>query len=172
MRFGKDITGQRFGHLIAIKKIAKRPNRWLFRCDCGNTAVTRLSKAVYGTTVSCGCRRIEVIRAYNAAQSHTFHGMSKTTEYRTYAGAKGRCQNPDNKAYHNYGGRGIEFRFKSFAEFFAELGYKPSPELTIDRIDNDGHYESGNVRWATRAQQRKNCRRPRKGLKRNRRKKL
>lgn len=73
-----------------------------------------------------------------------------------YFSAKGRCQNPNNLGFHRYGGRGIEFRFKSFEEFHAEMGDRPTLKHSIDRIDNDGHYESGNVRWATQTVQARN----------------
>ena len=77
-------------------------------------------------------------------------------EYRAYRHAKTRCNLPSVPCYGYYGGRGIEFRFTSFQEFFAALGVKPSPSHSIDRINNDGHYEAGNVRWATRIEQRNN----------------
>lgn len=78
-------------------------------------------------------------------------------EHRAYEKAKERCNNPNNKAYKNYGGRGIEFRFKSTAEFDAELGPRPKGK-SLDRINNDGHYEKGNVRWASKKEQQNNRR--------------
>ena len=90
------------------------------------------------------------------------HARSKdrpaSREYTSYVQAKGRCQNCKDDAYHNYGGRGIEFRFESFEQFLAELGLKPSPKHSIDRIDVNGHYEPGNVRWATHSEQQLNKR--------------
>jgi hypothetical protein len=81
-----------------------------------------------------------------------------TPEYQAWADAKSRCTNPNHKRYSDWGGRGIEFRFESFADFYMELG--PRPEgYTLDRINNEGHYETGNVRWATRTQQQHNRRR-------------
>ena len=78
-------------------------------------------------------------------------------EQKAYADARRRCQNPEHPVYGYYGARGIEFRFVSFAQFMSTLG--PRPEgMTLDRIDNDGHYEPGNVRWATRSQQQRNKR--------------
>jgi hypothetical protein len=85
------------------------------------------------------------------------HGLSGTPEYKAFACAKIRCTHPNAKRYKDYGGRGIEFRFSSFEEFLTMLG--PRPEgMTLDRINNDGHYEPGNVRWATWSEQNKNRR--------------
>jgi hypothetical protein len=72
--------------------------------------------------------------------------------------AKGRCTNVHNKDYLDYGGRGIKFLFNAFQEFFTELGSKPSHQHSLDRKDNDGNYEPGNVRWATKVEQRNNRR--------------
>lgn len=74
-----------------------------------------------------------------------------------YKWAKARCNNPNVKQYQDYGGRGIEFRFTSFQEFLEELGPRPTGFM-LDRIDNNGHYEIGNVRWATRQDQNNNKR--------------
>jgi hypothetical protein len=86
------------------------------------------------------------------------HGMSKTTEYRIYEDAKRRCRNPQRRDYHLYGGRGIEFRFASFEDFYSKLGERPSKNHSLDRIENSGHYETGNVKWSTAKQQAANRR--------------
>lgn len=75
-----------------------------------------------------------------------------------YMAARRRCNDSNNSGYKWYGGRGIEFRFKSFVEFIDHIGRKPSKEYSLDRIDNNGHYEIGNVRWATIDLQLKNRR--------------
>lgn len=79
-------------------------------------------------------------------------------ERTAFHGAKARCTNPKEPCYPRYGGRGIEFRFDSFEEFFVEVGPKPTPEHSLDRKDVDGHYEPGNVRWATQEEQQRNRR--------------
>ncbi len=81
------------------------------------------------------------------------HGMSKTPEWKAYSRAKNRCQNPNSKDYKNYGGRGIEFKFSSFEEFFSEVGLRPNPNMQLDRINNNKHYEKANIRWATKSEQ-------------------
>ena len=73
--------------------------------------------------------------------------MRRTPEYNAYAHAKDRCNNPNDKRYADYGGRGIDFRFNSFEEFFAEVGLRPESKTKIDRKDVNGHYEKGNLRW-------------------------
>jgi hypothetical protein len=77
------------------------------------------------------------------------HGASKLPEYKVFTEAKQRCTNPNSWSWHLYGGRGIKFKFKNFAEFFVAVGLRPSSRHQIDRFpDNNGNYEAGNVRWA------------------------
>jgi hypothetical protein len=92
----------------------------------------------------------------------TQHGMSGTATYCCWANMKYRCNNPNSKKYSDYGGRGIRVceRWNDFKVFFADMGEKPHG-LTLDRKDNDGNYEPGNCRWATRSEQQGNTRRSR-----------
>jgi hypothetical protein len=83
--------------------------------------------------------------------------VSKTPEYRAYQDAKQRCTNPNSSRWYTHGGRGIKFLFNNFGEFFEAVGARPEG-MTLDRIDNDGHYEAGNLRWATPSQQMSNRR--------------
>lgn len=148
-----DLTGKRFGYLTVMwpdgrKKMPKSSRvYWACCCDCGNIHHASTGCLRDGFVKSCGClqKRLQ-------ARLHNKHGKHLSAEYCAYTSAKQRCTNPNNPGYKNYGGRGIEFRFKSFEEFYAEVGPRPSPELTLDRINNDGHYEPGNLRWATWSQ--------------------
>jgi hypothetical protein len=83
--------------------------------------------------------------------------MSRTPEWDAYVHAQQRCNNPKDKSYENYGGRGIKFLFTSFEQFFLELGSRPKNK-TLDRKNNEGNYAQGNVRWATWLQQQNNKR--------------
>src|SRR5260370_11604518 len=87
------------------------------------------------------------------------HGMAMSgsgrvsPEWTAYYAAKKRCTNPNMPNWRSYGGRGIKFLFENFEQFLLVLGKRPSPEHSLDRIDNGGHYEPSNVRWATKREQ-------------------
>lgn len=132
-------------------------------CECGCKQVTRIAARSHkerGWIKGCPIR---FIPGHNARVAHgrITHGMTRgrkvAPEYHSYRNAKERCENPRTRNYHNYGGRGIQFRLSSFEEFFAELGPRPAG-MSLDRIETDGHYEKGNIRWATRSEQRRNRR--------------
>jgi hypothetical protein len=154
----KDVTAQRFGRLVAIKQDSKYRGSvmWLCRCDCGNMVTVRGFSLRGGYTKSCGCLH-SLGRWTTNQHKYKTHGMTNTPEYISYRDAMNRCRKTWRKDYSRYGGRGIEFHFYSFQQFYAEVGPRP-PGMTLDRINNEGHYEPGNVRWATPQQQRRNQR--------------
>jgi hypothetical protein len=106
-----------------------------------------MSNVVRGHIASCGCYQAESV----ADRSRT-HGLTKIPEYKVWGSIIQRCTNPTAQAFQDYGGRGIRICdewLNSFEAFIAHVGRRPGPEYEIDRINNDGHYEPGNVRWVT-----------------------
>ena len=162
------MLGRRFGSWYVMRRVQSTSENIYYqcKCDCGSTSAIRGTLLRHGRTKSCGCLRDDSLRQRVGVQNFNFqHGATAvkgwTAEYRSYVAAKARCLNPNVKSYSEYGGRGIRFLFNSFEEWFEELGAKPEPKrlYSVDRYpDNDGHYQKGNVRWATMIQQRNNRR--------------
>lgn len=152
-----DRSGQRYGRLVIVEPAGRRRNigLWLCRCDCGSEKIVEGPSLQYGRTVSCGCLNKERVR-----ETHTKHGAYKTRLYHAWQTMRARCNNPTCKAYRLYGARGIRVceRWESFDAFASDMG-EPPFGLSLDRIDNDGHYEPGNCRWATHREQMLNTRR-------------
>lgn len=150
------LTGRRFDRLLVIgfAGITKGPQTmWHCLCSCGNGTTVSQNHLRSGHTRSCGCLFLDTVRAMNIIHGETVSTGKRSTELSIYAGAKSRCNNANNPMYKYYGERGIEFRFQSFEEFLAEVGRRPSSEYSLDRIDVNGNYESGNIRWATNREQ-------------------
>lgn len=138
-------------HVIGFAGYRNYQAKWLCHCECGNWTIQDAYRLKKGTAQSCGC---------NAGKHGAItHGDSYAPECEAYLSAKYRCQNIQHQSYPQYGGRGIEFRFTSYEQFLEHIGRRPSAEYSLDRINNNGHYEIGNVRWATRLQQARNQRR-------------
>lgn len=159
MKLGKrtlNLIGMKFGRLIVQKLFGytqKQRTVWECKCDCGAIIHVETAPLKRQHTRSCGCLQKEI-----ATKRPITHGLTYTSEYRTYYNAKQRCENSKFLEYENYGGRGIQFKFSSFEDFFSCMGLKPTSQHTLDRINNNGHYERGNVRWATRSEQNLNKR--------------
>lgn len=148
----KDISGQRFGKLTAIKlshQAKRRRTFWLCLCDCGKYTTVDLSHLTSGHTKSCGCANIERIRNLNLK-----HGLSNSRLWRCYHNMRTRCYWTRSKEYKYYGERGIkvcdewinpETGFETFYAWAMKNGYKE--DLTLDRINTNGNYEPSNCRW-------------------------
>ena len=149
MRAQLDITDQRFGRLVAVSVYGKtrRGNHtlWKCRCDCGKTRNVYLTNLNRGISKSCGCLKRERARQSKGLWKH---GMSGTAEYRTYLAAQARCNNPNSRDYVRFGAVGIKFLFKSFEQFFAELGPRPKGKV-LDRRNRFGNFAPRNVRWCS-----------------------
>jgi hypothetical protein len=145
----QDLTNQVFGNLTVAWPAGRyaRATVWLCFCSCGRTTLTKTGDLNSGDISRCTiCFRIK-------------HGACGSKEYDAFCGAKARCENPKHAAWKDYGGRGILFLFDNFPDFLNELGPAPTRTHSIDRINNDGHYERGNVKWATAKEQANNRKR-------------
>jgi len=160
----KDITGQQFNRWTVIRKAKSGKGwqtKWLCVCICGNQKVIYGNHLQRGNSKSCGCLREEL--SLNRPLTHGHNRKNRpSSEYRAWYHMKTRCYNPNFNGFKDYGGRGITVCnewIHDFQAFYDHIGPKPSPEHSLDRIDNNGNYEPGNVRWATRLEQRHNQRR-------------
>lgn len=152
-----DLRGMVFGRLSVEARDHTNKHScvmWLAHCECGNKSIVRGDDLRKGRTRSCGC----LLKEDRYTRTAT-HGLSNTSEYRIWSGMKERCSSPEHSAWDRYGGRGIRVCdrwINSFANFFTDMGQRPSKAHSIDRIDNDGNYEPGNCRWALPNEQRSN----------------
>lgn len=156
-----NMVGERFGRLtvIALARRTDKDSIWLCKCDCGTFKKVRRGDLRKGNARSCGCFRRERMTRHGLGGKA--NGRRRHPLYRTWANIVQRCTNPTSKDYPYYGGRGIRIAPQwraNFAQFLRDVGEKPDPDLSIDRINNDGNYEPGNVRWATKSEQRLNQR--------------
>lgn len=145
-----DLTGQRFGRLIAIKRSTESGTNkgvyWLCHCDCGKEKYIRGADLRDGSVKSCGCLKDE-----KTSKRFRKHGQSNTLLYDIWSSMKGRCFRKTCKDYPNYGGRGItvcnEWKndFQAFYDWAISHGYKD--HLTIERMNPNGNYEPQNCTW-------------------------
>jgi len=117
------------------------------KCDCGTTRLVAIHTLKQGHSNHCGCRNGE-----KNADLHGTHGLSRSPEWGVWSRMKDRCLNPKNKAWHNYGGRGIQVCDRWLAEFeafYEDMGPRPSVAYSLERSDVNGNYEPSNCVWAT-----------------------
>jgi len=159
-----DLSGQTYGRLFVLSKDGRQDTcgnfTYLCRCSCGNEKVVSGKLLKRGETVSCGCFQRD--SRYTNTLKHGHFRDRKPTKVRVaWSSMKDRCLNPKNKQFKDYGGRGVTVHepwINDFESFLAHVGEPPSQKHSIDRIDTNGNYEPGNVRWATPIEQQHNKR--------------
>lgn len=156
-----NLTGQRFGRLVARERIEgsdykKDPSKWRCECDCGNITYVIAGDLKMGKTQSCGC-----YKKYKDTKPIRKHGHNRTRLHRIWCGMKTRCNNPHSKDYKDYGERGIRIcddwnEFLPFKHWAIINGYQD--DLTIERLDVNKGYSSENCTWIPNSQQSLNTR--------------
>lgn len=158
-----NLAGGRFGKLTVLASAGSLRGRrlWFCKCSCGITTKVATYNLTCGRTTSCGCVQRQNRQSGDISRTH---GLSKTPEYQALANAVQRCK-PHSPHRADYFERGIavcdkwrSLSKKGVEDFIAHIGLRHSPKHTLDRIDNDGNYERGNVQWATMKEQIKNQR--------------
>jgi hypothetical protein len=155
-----NLEGRKFGRLKVVEEAGRTKYgniKWLCTCICGSKCEVSAADLKSGHTKSCGCLRRD-------SASFATHGDSRRArrapEYVIWCAMKSRCSNPNNPGYKNYGGRGIKVcrRWFNYENFFGDMGRRPSPRHTIERVDNEKGYNPDNCSWAPKEVQSRNRR--------------
>lgn len=149
----------RYSHSEKIKRITY--DYWLCRCSCGTERPVAAPSLIAGKSRSCGCLQKETAATLLTTHGTFQSGQKKTSEYIAWQHMLGRCLNPTIPEYRNYGARGISICVRwrsSFKHFLDDMGLKPSPKHSLERINNNGNYEPANCKWDTRHNQQRNKR--------------
>jgi len=162
----KDISGEKFNKLTVIEfshTVYKKGHYWKCVCDCGNEKIIYGGSLKNGHTKSCGCLQKEFASTLRPIIHGETIGGKHSGEYNSWRHLKERCYTVTNKRYADYGGRGIKVCDRwlgkcGFNNFLEDMGRKPSPKHSIDRIENNGNYEKSNCRWGTEEEQNTNRR--------------
>jgi hypothetical protein len=161
-----ELAGERYGRLTVICEARNegRGRQWYCECGCGTEVIVSQESLRSGNTRSCGCLKAEQLAERNrgrATHGHSRYGQ-RTLTYRSWDSMRTRCLNPSGASnIRNYAGVTIDPRWDSFEAFLEDMGPRPAPWLTLDRINPWGSYSASNCRWATKDEQSRNQRRTR-----------
>jgi hypothetical protein len=164
--------GMRFGRLLVIQSLEAAPGdkrKVVCRCDCGANYVGQTYDLVSGNTSSCGCLKSDSVRSNKLVHGDGGPGSERRPEYSVWASMVQRCTNPNCADWEEYGGRGIRVCLEwlhprkggtgGYPNFISDMGYRPTDNHSIDRIDPNGNYCPTNCKWSTATEQRLNQRR-------------
>lgn|SRR5574344_1125675 len=163
----EDYIGKKYNRLtitaIEIKRIKGRNYTYaVCKCDCGKICKPRLDYVIHNRTKSCGCYNRELIIAIDKKRKK--HGKTNTAEFSIWSAMIKRCYNKNDISYERYGARNIKVcdrwldKENGFMNFYKDMGNRPNALYSIDRIDNNGNYESDNCKWSTNIEQQNNKR--------------
>lgn len=151
----RDLTKLRFGRLVVVERIGTKSSQplWICICDCGKLHESASKPLVNGNTKSCGCLRREMV-----AEKNKTHGLSKLPEYSIWCDIKKRCENPKSANFKYYGERGIKLSesWQDFKVFYSDMGPRPAPDYSVERLDVNKNYEKSNCVWIPLAEQARN----------------
>lgn len=153
-----DVTALRFHHRRQHANSKATSIYWWCQCKCGKEFAALSQSLREGKTTSCGCKKGARISARVTVHGHCRSNAARIPEFGVWATMRSRCNNPNNKRYTDWGGRGITIceRWDYFPNFLEDMGLRPSPKHSIDRVDVNGNYCPENCRWATIAEQNDN----------------
>lgn len=148
--------GEIFGRLTVLSEAPRRKHfrYWLCQCSCGSPPKEIRHNSLGELTKSCGCLRAE--RAQTTGRKNSTHGRARTPEYIAWNNMWGRCTNPNDIGYLDYKDRLPPAIWRDFQTFFDDMGPRPSPKHSLERVDNSKPYGPSNCVWATLKEQNRN----------------